>query len=116
MIKNVYRKEGTNEFFVRDAGENEYNKEDVYICNASQYAIVSREGIGYTILGDVPLEIAKFSIKLNDRLVRLYSDNGNRIAEIRGDILMLEPGRVIRIVTGNFINNYKMIENFIIAI
>lgn len=119
MIKNVYRKEETNRYFIREVEEHEYIDEDVFICNISDFAIVSKGDSGYEILGNsenVSLEASVLEITLNNEPVRIYRDNGKPIAEFYADQLFLYSGKEIRIVSGNCISNYDITENFIISV
>lgn len=118
MIKNVYRKEGTNEFFVREVERNDMDfvMENCYICTISRFVAVSRKDNAYMFLGDSSVEISYSEIKLNNELVRIYDVEGTEIAEFYTDKLCLNFGGDIRIVRKNYSVIFSMEDDYIIAI
>lgn len=93
MIKNVYRKEETNRYFIREVEEHEYIDEDAFICRISNFAAVSRGDKSYEILvggENTLLEASCLDITLNNESVRIYSDTGKPIAEFYADQLFFK--------------------------
>lgn len=119
MIKNVYRNEGANEYFVQDAKEVlsvPFMLENCHICSIDNLAIVSRKGGSYTFLGDFSLVTRSIDIDLNNDLIRIYSQEGTEIAEFYADKLVLKPGGEIIVSNQDYSNSLSMKKDFVIAI